>query len=104
MIPAITGEYSTVDLEHKNCLSEWSVSWQLPCGSDCKGFVCNAGDLDSIPGSGRSPGEGNGYPLQNFCQENSMNKGASRATSPRGCRDTTEQLTLTHSLWKDLLQ
>jgi len=34
------------------------------CGSDGKESACNAGDLGSIPGSGRSPGEGNGYPLQ----------------------------------------
>ena len=36
----------------------------------------NAGDLDSIPGSGRSPGEGNGYPLQYSCLENPMDLGA----------------------------
>ena len=36
----------------------------FPCGSDGKEFACNAGDLDSIPGLGISPGEGNGYPLQ----------------------------------------
>ena len=39
----------------------------------------NAGDLDSIPGSGRSPGEGNGYPLQYSCLENSMDRGAWQA-------------------------
>ena len=36
----------------------------FPGGSDDKETACNAGDLDSIPGSGRSSGEGNGYPLQ----------------------------------------
>ena len=40
----------------------------------------NAGDLDSIPGSGRSPGEGNGNPLQYSCLENPMDRGAWRAT------------------------
>ena len=40
-----------------------------------KRLVCNAGDPGSIPGSGRSPGEGNGNPLQNSCLENPMNKG-----------------------------
>ena len=39
----------------------------------------NAGDLDSIPGSGRSTGEGNGYPLQYSCLENSMDRGAWQA-------------------------
>ena len=36
----------------------------FPGGSDGKASACNVGDLDSIPGSGRSPGEGNGNPLQ----------------------------------------
>ena len=35
----------------------------FPVGSDGKESACNAGDMDLIPGSGRSPGEGNGYPL-----------------------------------------
>jgi len=39
-----------------------------------KESACNAGDLDSIPGLGRSPGEGNGYPLQCPCLENSMDR------------------------------
>ena len=38
--------------------------------------ACNVGDLDSIPGSGRSPGEGNGYTPQHSCLENSMDRGA----------------------------
>ena len=38
--------------------------------------ACNAGDLGSISGSGRSPGEGNGHPSQYSCLENSMNRGA----------------------------
>ena len=42
-------------------------------GSAGKESACNAGDLGSIPGLGRSPGEGNGYPLQHFGLENSMN-------------------------------
>ena len=37
---------------------------RFPCGSAGKESACNAGDLDSIPGLGRSPGEGKGYPLQ----------------------------------------
>ena len=45
-----------------------------------KNLPANAGDMDSIPGSGRSPGGGNGKPLQYSCQENSMDRGAWRAT------------------------
>ena len=44
----------------------------LPCGSTGKESSCNVGDLGSIPGLGRSPGEGKGYPLQYSCLENSM--------------------------------
>ena len=44
----------------------------LPGGSDGKTSAYNAGDLGSIPGLGRSPGEGNGNPLQYYCLENSM--------------------------------
>ena len=43
-----------------------------PCGSAGKECACNAGDLGSIPGLGRSPGEGKGYPLQYSGLENSM--------------------------------
>ena len=45
-----------------------------------KASACNAGDLGSIPGSGRSPGEGNGNPLQYCCLENPMDGGAWWAT------------------------
>ena len=45
-------------------------------GSDGKESACNVGDLGSIPGSGRSPGEGNGSPLQYSCLENPMEGGA----------------------------
>ena len=44
----------------------------FPCGSACKESACNVGDLGSIPGLGRSPAEGNGYPLQYSGLENSM--------------------------------
>ena len=52
----------------------------FPGGSEVKASVCNAGDLGSVPGSGRSPGEGNGNPLQYSGLENSMDGGAWRAT------------------------
>ena len=44
----------------------------FPCGSAGKESVCNEGDLSSIPGLGRSPGEWKGYPLQYSGLENSM--------------------------------
>ena len=46
------------------------VAWGFPGGSEVKASACNAGDLGSIPGSGRYPGEGNGNPLQYSCLEN----------------------------------
>ena len=52
------------------------IYWVFPSGSDCKESAYNAADLGSIPESGRSPGEGNGYPLQYSCLENSMDSGA----------------------------
>ena len=51
-----------------------------PGGSDDKAFAYSAGDLGLIPGLGRSPGEGNGDPLQYSCLENSMDGGAWWAT------------------------
>ena len=56
-----------------------TTSWLKPVfpgGSEVKVSACNAGDLGSIPGSGRSPGEGNGNPLQYSCLENPMDRGA----------------------------
>ena len=54
--------------------------WDFPGGSNGEESACNAGDWGSIPGSRRSPGEGNGYPLQYSCLENSMDRGAWQAT------------------------
>ena len=56
------------------------ASKDFPGGSDGKVSAYNAGDLGSIPGSGRSPGEGNGNPLQYSCLENPMDGGAWWAT------------------------
>ena len=65
-------------LEHLHAL--WVLLRDFPGGSDGKESACNAGDLDSIPGSGRFPEEGNGNPLQYSCLENSMDRGAWQAT------------------------
>ena len=52
----------------------------FPGDSHNKKYICNAGDLGSIPGLGRSPGEGNGYPPQYSSLENSTDRGAWQAT------------------------
>ena len=56
------------------------VCYSFPGGLDGKESAYSVGDLGSIPGSGRSPGEGNGNPLQYPCLENSMDGGAWQAT------------------------
>ena len=63
-----------------------------------KESTCNAGDLGSIPELGRSPGEGNGYPLQYFCLENSTDRGAWQTTVHRVEKS---QIWLTLSLYKN---
>ena len=54
----------------------YDLATGFPCGSDGKASARNAGDPGSIPGSGKSPGEGNGNPLQHSCLENPMDGGA----------------------------
>ena len=56
--------------------SSLSSKEDFPGGSDSKASAYNVGDPDSIPGSGRSSGEGNGNPLQYSCLENTMDGGA----------------------------
>ena len=53
----------------------------FPGGSDGKESTCTVGDPGSIPGLGRSSGEGNGYPLKYSCLENSMDRGTTEDTS-----------------------
>ena len=60
----------------KRCTQSQGLPWWL----SSKESVCNAGDRDSIPGSGRSPGGGHGNPLQYSCLENSIDRGAWWAT------------------------
>ena len=64
----------------------------FPGGSVVKNLPANVGDMGSIPGSGRAPGEGNGNPFQYYCLENPMDRGGWWATVPeveRGTRGTT---------------
>ena len=72
-------------------------------GSDSKESACNAGDLGSIPGSVRSPGESNGNPAQYSCLENSMDRGVWQAKVHGVAKsDMTEQITHT-PLWCSVL-
>ena len=73
-------------LEHRRAKEEgnppfrtenfWTSYMGFPGGLEGKTSACSAGDLGSIPGSGRSPGEGNGNPIQYSCLENPMDEGA----------------------------
>ena len=71
------GQEATVRTGHGT--TDWfqvgkGVHQDVPGGSDGKASVYNVGDPGSIPGSGRSPGEGNGNPLQYYCLENPMDR------------------------------
>ena len=71
----------------------------FPGGSVVKESACNtrdAGDVGLIPGSGRSPGGGHGNPLQYFCLENPMDRGAWRATVHRVTKSRTRLSNRTH--------
>ena len=69
----------------------------FPGGSEVKASACNAGDLGSIPGLGRSPGEGNGNPLQYSCLKNPMDGGAWWGTVHRVAKSWTRLSDFTHS-------
>ena len=69
------------NLDHLHLI--WLLLWLclgFPGGSEVKASACNAGDMGLIPGLGRSPGEGNGNPLQYSCLENPMDRGVWWAT------------------------
>ena len=70
----------------------------FPGGSDGKVSACNAGDLGSIPESGKAPQEGNGNPLQFSCLENSMDGGAWWATVHGVTKSQTQLSDLTFFL------
>ena len=90
----------------QNILSQFG-RYDFPGGSDGKMSVYNAGDSGSIPGSGRSPGEGHSNPLQHSCLENPMGRGAWRATvhgvtkSRTGLRDYHFHILLDKHLCSD---
>ena len=89
----VRGGAAVIDLNIKNCSDQshgvitltlfmvYSLfKLSFPGALDGKESACNLGDLGSIPGSGRSPGEGNGNPLQYSCLGNPMDRGTWWAT------------------------
>ena len=93
MSPALAGGFLTTSATQEAVISQhqslisfiWlfdyfclptPMPWGFPGGSDGKASACNAGDSGLIPGLGRSPGEGNGSPLQHSCLESPMDGGA----------------------------
>ena len=74
-------------VDHKQVQRTWKG---FPGGLDGKEFTCNSGSLGLILGTGRSHGEGNDYPLQYSCLENSMDRGAWRAMVHRVAKSWTQ--------------
>ena len=68
--------YSSFSIRPSSDYRSIPIGMDFPGGSDGKASVYNAGDLGSISGLGRSPGEGNGNPLQDYCLANPMDRGA----------------------------
>ena len=93
-----------IKISRRNISTSDMLSWWLPLGfsggSDSKEFTCSAGDLGSILGLGRSPGEEHGNPLQYSFLENSHGQKSLVSYSPWGLKelDTTEWLT--HTKWE----
>ena len=75
----------------------------FPSGSEDKASACNAGDPGSIPGLGRSPGEGNGNPLQYSCLENPMDRGPWWATVHKVAKSRTRLSDFTFFLYFTLV-
>ena len=84
--------------QSESVIHMYYFSWGFPGGSEVKVSAWNAGDLGSIPGSGRSPGEGNGNPLQYSCLENPMEGGAWWTTVHGVAKSRTRLSDFTHSL------
>ena len=74
-ISSCSGQFSELDMSTTMSWVRFFL-WGFPGGSEGKVSACNAGDLGSMPGSGRPPGEGNGTPLQYSCLENPMDREA----------------------------
>ena len=89
-----------------NVISIWNQITEsekcLPGGSDSEESACNAGDPGLIPELGRSPGEGNGSPLQYPCLENPNDRGAWQATVHRVAKSWTRLSNFTFFLFLSL--
>ena len=87
-------------LYHRKRSVRGRFQWKggFPGGSDVKESTWNAGNLGLIPGLGRSPGEGSGYPFQYYNLENSMDRGAWQATVQGLQRVRHDWVTFTHSV------
>ena len=77
--------------------------YQILGGLDGKESACSVGDLGSISGLGRFPGERNGNPLQYSCLGNPMDKGAWWGFSPRGCKESDMTYRLNHNTSSKLI-
>ena len=77
----------------------WAFTLGFPCGSDSKASACNVGDLGSTPGSWRSPGEGNGNPLQYSAWKISWSEEPSRLQSMGSQSWTRLSDFMSNSLW-----
>ena len=97
---SISISFDSISVKNANISNSPDVMG-FPSGSDGKDSACHAGDPGSNPELGRSPGEGNGNPLQDSCLENPMDREAWRAIVHGSCRewDTTEPLTLNQKPW-----
>ena len=78
-------------------MGDYHFTGAIPGSSDSKASAYNAGDPGSIPGSGRSPGEGNGNPLQYSCLENPVDGGAWQTTVHGVAKNRTQLSDFTHS-------
>ena len=92
---AVQGTHKSL-LQHHS--SKASILQHFPGGSEGKEYACNVGNPGLIPGLGSSPREGNGYPLQYSCLENSMDRGSWQATVHGIAKNQTRlsDLTLSH--------
>ena len=100
--PIFPGKHYLDQLNHILGRGDWPAEWEgnsltggeisigskFPGGSEDKKSACSEGDPGSIPGSGRSPGVGNGYPLHYSCLENPMDREAWRATLHGGHKES----------------
>ena len=97
IVHGVTKSWKQLRDFHLKINNNYLWCWDFVGGSDGKASTCNVGDLGSIPGLARSPGEGNGNPLQYPCLEKSHGQGSLLGCSPESRKESgmTERLTLT---------